>query len=196
MTTKLLIDRAELEEAYRLGFIAACYWPEPASQDVDSASYKKERDFRLTEILYRATPSTLRVVSDEDVERAASHAFQAHYRGSAYEGMSWLSIHPSDGERWIRSTRAALESLPAVKVPDGWRLVPVEPTEDMYMAGQWAHYQAEEECRIEIANADGHSFFNEKPETMRRRKNRAAHVYKAMLAAAPNPNDAKDDGND
>lgn len=52
-------------------------------------------------------------VQDEDVERAASHAYQAHYRGSAYEGMSWLAIHPSDGERWLRSTRAALESFAA-----------------------------------------------------------------------------------
>lgn len=95
---------------------------------------------KLDDILSRATPSDAlqytdsngrmwhikqsapRVVTDEDVERAASHAFQAHYRGSAYEGMSWLAIHPSDGERWLRSTRAALESLPAVRVPDGWKL--------------------------------------------------------------------------
>lgn len=60
-----------------------------------------------------------REVSDEDVDRAASHAFQAYYRGSAYEGMSWLQVHPSDHERWFRATRACLTTLSMVfKVPD------------------------------------------------------------------------------
>lgn len=71
-------------------------------------------------------------------------------------------------------------------VPDEWMMVPREPTDDMLLAGQSAHYQAEEAARIEIAEAD---VFDprEKPGTMRRRKNRAAHVFKAMLTAAPQP---------
>jgi hypothetical protein len=31
-----------VREAYRAGFIAACKWPEPVSQDVDSSAYIKE----------------------------------------------------------------------------------------------------------------------------------------------------------
>ena len=38
-----LRELAEMvREAYRAGFIAACKWPEPVSQDVDSSAYNKE----------------------------------------------------------------------------------------------------------------------------------------------------------
>jgi len=41
--TKMLEDLAEVvREAYRAGFIAACKWPKPVSQDVDSSAYNKE----------------------------------------------------------------------------------------------------------------------------------------------------------
>ena len=73
-------------------------------------------------------------------------------------------------------------------VPDGWVLVPREPTEAMFMAGQNAHFQAEEECRTELSGEDYKLICRK--DSMRARRNRAAHVYRAMLAAAPQPGES------
>jgi hypothetical protein len=120
------------------------------------------------------------VVTDEDIQKAVD-AFDDHYTGEAIGGRYF--DNKSD------AMCAALESFAhtlgdPVAAPDGWQLVPAEPTEEMRLAGQFAHYEAEEACRIEIAEADILSN-EEKPGTMRRRKNRAAFVYKRMLSAAP-----------
>ena len=68
-------------------------------------------------------------------------------------------------------------------VPDGWVLVPREPTEEMYKEGMNAHYEAEELCINELAVV--HYSPKHSPKSMRSRSNRAAHAYKGMLAAAP-----------
>lgn len=79
---------------------------------------------------------------------------------------------------------AALER-PQDHVPDagnmasaGWKLVPVEPTREMIEAGKDAHYEAEK--RIQEPGAWEQGGFA-------KRAVRAAHVFQAMLDAAPQP---------
>lgn len=95
--------------------------------------------------------SVPRELSDEDVDRVAKI----------------IADHIGHGmrEKCYNVARAALESLPAASVPDGWKLVPVEPTDGM----QDAHKRV--------------------------RASGACHVWSTMLAAAPNPNDAKEECN-
>lgn len=57
----------------------------------------------------------------------------------------------------------------------GWKLVPVEPTPEMITAGKEAHWEADD-----AATRDNAGF-----EQFGMRVKRAAHVYRAMLAAAP-----------
>lgn len=65
---------------------------------------------------------------------------------------------------------------PEARGVEGMVLVPVEPTEAMLEAGKVAHREAEVRCEQEAhLGAKG----------MMWRMNRAAHVYAAMLAAAP-----------
>lgn len=44
MTTPSLLGELGqvVQEAYRAGFITACKWPEPVTQDVDSSAYNRE----------------------------------------------------------------------------------------------------------------------------------------------------------
>lgn len=41
------LANGSLDAAYGLGFVAACHWPEPVPQDVQSAAFKAERDALL-----------------------------------------------------------------------------------------------------------------------------------------------------
>ena len=110
------------------------------------------------------------------------HEYDA--RKSLHELICWENLVALDPAVSSSARELIEKGRSEVAVPDGWMLVPIEPTEAMKLAGQTAHYEAEEACRIEIAEAD--IFANkEKPGTMRRRKNRAAFVYKRMLANAP-----------
>lgn len=68
------------------------------------------------------------------------------------------------------------EATKRAAIPEGWMLVPVEPTQEMRKAGQHAHYEAENKIDEPGAYAPG---------GFARRAVRASHVYKAMLAAAP-----------
>ena len=63
-------------------------------------------------------------------------------------------------------------------VPAGWKLVPVEPTEEMRDAGKDAHYEAE----TRTSDSDAWSLTG-----FAHRAVRASYVYRAMLAAAPQP---------
>lgn len=87
-------------------------------------------------------------------------------------------------EKSIDSIRAALDKPKnhieqhLGMVPAGWKLVPVEPTLGMIEAGQDAHYDAEK--RIQEPGAWEQGGFA-------KRAVRAAHVFQAMLAAAPQP---------
>ena len=84
----------------------------------------------------------------------------------------------------INALRAALDQpqnhVPEAgnMVPAGWKLVPVEPTRGMIEAGKDAHYEAEK--RIQEPDAWKQGGFA-------KRAVRAAHVFQAMLAAAPQP---------
>ena len=63
----------------------------------------------------------------------------------------------------IDADAARIRELEARQVPDGWQVVPKEPTLDMEVAGteEWL--------------------------TIRAMEDRAAPIYRAMLAAAPRP---------
>lgn len=123
-------------------------------------------------------PSAPRVVTDWIVA-SALHAVL----GDSYDHLSGECLVDAK-----HSMRQVLESfatsLPAA-IPPGYVVVPVEPTVDMQTAGAIAHSQAEESCRIELAQEDDIVFSQCPSDSMRWRKNRAAYVYKSMLAAAP-----------
>lgn len=113
--------------------------------------------------------------------------------GQALEAMKWAfpnSIRlTADHRNSIDSLSAALER-PQDHVPDagnmasaGWKLVPVEPTREMIEAGKDAHYEAEK--RIQEPGAWKQGGFA-------KRAVRAAHVFQAMLAAAPQPPTVKE----
>ena len=70
---------------------------------------------------------------------------------------------PSPAEAWSR-LRAHLATVPSV--PDGWVMVPVEPTREMLNAGEFRKYRDEYE-----------------PE---------ADAYRAMIAAAPKQENSHD----
>ena len=76
--------------------------------------------------------------------------------------------------------RAALEQsqVNSQEIPEGWKLVPVEPTDEMREAGKDAHYEAE----TRISDADAWSLTGFAHRTVR-----ASYIYRAMLAAAPQP---------
>ena len=76
--------------------------------------------------------------------------------------------------------RAALEQpqVNSPEIPEGWKLVPVEPTDEMREAGKDAHYEAE----TRTSDADAWSLTG-----FAHRVVRASYIYRAMLAAAPQP---------
>ncbi|HZX80498.1 MAG TPA: hypothetical protein VFE72_06065, partial [Lysobacter sp.] len=78
--------------------------------------------------------------------------------------------------RFLREHGAALAAPAQGAVPDGWALVPREPTEAMHEAGKLAHHEAETRACDEASLGTRGMYL---------RANRAAHVYAAMLAAAP-----------
>ena len=110
----------------------------------------------------------------------------------AYVGVGNASENPNLAQSTCRQAiwkldhalRAALEQ-PQNHAPDtgnmasaGWKLVPVEPTLGMIEAGKDAHYEAEK--RIQQPDAWKQGGFA-------KRAVRAAHVFQAMLDAAPQP---------
>lgn len=102
-----------------------------------------------------------RVGGNLELERDASQ-----YRQTVYQGGLVL---------------AALDQPQPGRV-EGMVLVPVEPTKEMRHAGRDAHHQAEK--AIEEGSNENWNRFG-------LRENRAAHVYAAMIAAAPTAGGAK-----
>lgn len=88
------------------------------------------------------------------------------------------------GRNVAEALRAALDQ-PQNHVPDagnmvpaGWKLVPEEPTDDMREAGKVAHYEAE----TRTSDSDAWILTG-----FAHRVVRASYIYRAMLAAAPQP---------
>lgn len=79
-------------------------------------------------------------------------------------------------ETFKDSLPEAAQALQAA--PEGWVLVPREPTEAMLEAGKTAHHEAEDRVSREAALGKDGMFL---------RANRVRHVYHAMLTAAPSP---------
>jgi len=76
--------------------------------------------------------------------------------------------------RWAQAEWASQQPAPV----QGWKLVPVEPTSEMLLAGRDAHYEAENKIDSPEAWEAG-GFAN--------RSVRVRHTFAAMLAAAPQP---------
>lgn len=76
----------------------------------------------------------------------------------------------------VEAMRAVLEAvapmLASARVPDGWQLVPIDPTDEMIEKGTDQH-----EC------AQGDPWYTDLPLS----ENDCNAIYKAMLAAAPKP---------
>jgi len=68
----------------------------------------------------------------------------------------------------FKAWQAALEWERSKSIPEGWQLVPIEPTEEMNEEGCQGYMQADDKCWL-------------------MHKSSMAFAYKAMLAAAPNP---------
>lgn len=101
------------------------------------------------------------------------------FNGNPYEESDEL-MHTA-----AANLRAALEQPDTeitTSLPAGWKLVPVEPTHDMQEAGIGAHYEAEK--KMQEPNAW-------EPGGFAKRKVRASHVYRAMISAAPEPQNIK-----
>jgi hypothetical protein len=64
------------------------------------------------------------------------------------------------------------ESVEGWSVPEGWKLVPIEPTLEMAHQGYYNHEPEKGDDKIDIC----------------------AHIYRAMIAAAPLPPPSKDKG--
>lgn len=58
-------------------------------------------------------------------------------------------------------------------IPEGYALVPLEMTEEMLESGKVAHYEADKEADEAFD-----------PKGMGLRRNRVAHIYKAIITAA------------
>ena len=105
-----------------------------------------EDDFRIMDNL---------IVAIEEIEKAKPVAWRIKQFNEDGEMCGWI-YHQ------IRNEGQPIYTHPAPTIPEGWQLVPKEPTDEMNNTGQlateswWAHMG-----------------------------NRNVHIYKAMLAAAP-----------
>ena len=69
---------------------------------------------------------------------------------------------------WEYDVRELYAAPQPQQIPEGWQLVPIEPTEEMNEEGCQGYMQADDKCWL-------------------MHKSSMAFAYKAMLAAAPNP---------
>jgi len=100
------------------------------------------------------------IITDEAVEAAARKAMQRDFIRVSRRRL----IDGGDPRimAMVRSAREALEAaLPHLRLPEGWRLAPMEPTSEMLDAG-WLKSRLGELAEM-------------------------GPVYRAMLAAAPEP---------
>ncbi|MGU5659800.1 hypothetical protein [Aeromonas veronii] len=82
-----------------------------------------------------------------------------------------IQITPELRIRMMHAQTIEIDVPISVSVPEGWKLVPVEPTDAMYDAGKTAG--TGEVCKTWDGN--GYEFGSPAP------------IYEAMLAAAPKP---------
>lgn len=105
------------------------------------------------------------------------HHFKKFKGGCTYRAASLNESFISAQDNGYEYVKTELLFSSPQPAQDGWVLVPIDPTYDMTGAGKDAHFKAEEEA----AAAYGPNLTT----GMHYRKNRAAAVYKAMIAAAP-----------
>lgn len=96
-----------------------------------------------------------------------------------YESLSYKHICPKCNHHTLHADKLyTAPPAPVLRVPDGWKLVPIEPTEDMVIRGfeskpdqfwstpeEWAEYEAMSGCQ--------------------QAAHKATLCWQAMLAAAP-----------
>jgi len=112
---------AHLANAYRDGFILACRWPEPVSQDVDSPAFRTEAERWLGQ---QAPHYTVPEAAFGEDPASATVKLE---RWGFPDGISQPSRRCDDGY-WTpwHIAQKALNALAAQRcaVPDGWALVP------------------------------------------------------------------------
>lgn len=102
----------------------------------------------------------------------------------------WIDLAMANAERTISAAEAAAASAkPAPNypdIPDGWQLVPIEPTEQMWDAGrdpimfrELGHFRHGQEIPAWQRGPGG------TVETDKSKGTTAVHVWRAMIAAAP-----------
>lgn len=111
-------------------------------------------------------PEVKAAIEAADAAKAAFDATPSGYVTSS----AWLEAGAASGQAWEKSVALALAYCRAAlagewRVPEGWRLVPREPTREMLLAAEAKHPPAGKAGAIGLA----------------------AEMYRAMLSAAPLP---------
>ena len=98
-----------------------------------------------------------------------SEAFEQHFSQS-FTDRDWRAESATWAAAWKAAKRHEAQAQPAPIIPEGWKLVPIEPTPEMKTAG----------IGVEVYQASP-------PSTDSLTWEEAAAIYTAMLAAAPKP---------
>ena len=159
----------DLEEVKRF---AVEYWT--AKPDIFGQGFKNVQDLAV-KVVQRFLPEQTAVIYDEK-RAAALDDFESFLKFAMYEmtdGRYATSVKGEDLEATtVETIRSLLQQKPLADVPEGWKLVPIEPTEEML--------QEVDGALDEFYNAFHHP---EDEEAATHGSGRA--VYKAMLEAVP-----------
>lgn len=130
----------------------------------------------MTDAVERAAPTeksfweSTREITHHEAEAAADRLICSLFKNDGERARVSIPARPDHDDdlvikSYIRQQRRASTApdTPAPSLPDGWKLVPVEPTDAMESAGVQVQYEAVRDWGNPLA------------------------VYRAMLAAAPKP---------
>lgn len=104
---------------------------------------------------------------DEEYQRMAANsiaheAFEQHFSQS-FTDREWRSESATWAAAWKAAKRHEAQAQPAPSIPEGWKLVPIEPTYEMLEAGEGTFVPTYTGTPVSVP----------------------FDVYRAMLAAAP-----------
>jgi hypothetical protein len=167
----------------------ARYWERPASSEPASGLCQRNHAANAAAPMTVASP-TIKLMIGNDPASGEAVAWQFRSRQMQNYWSGWMLYGYAERPKNIGQFEFEYRPLythPAepVKVADGYVLVPREPTEAMLEAGNLASAEADERASREA---------NLGKAGMLYRKNRVAHVYAAMLAAAPGADGENDRG--
>ena len=112
-----------------------------------------------------------------DFDRAVEVMARAAYEQTMPGVMSWFGLSKRQHDDWTREAAIALRALIPFLPEIGWKLVPVEATEDQMVAGNDAAR------RVQRGGSTGMTIDNQ----IRHQCARETAAYAAMVSVAPNP---------